>query len=144
MNKELMIGISVALDRAFGGRYEIYTEENKQDLKMPCFFISLVQPTKTDFPSNRYYMDNLFCIQYIPESETGSNGECVSIGEQMLWVLEEVTPDGEDLPVRGSNMHYEIIDGVLNFFVNYNYFVRKVVDTAPTMETMATRSHVKG
>lgn len=144
MNKELMIGISVALDRAFGGRYEIYMEENKQDLKMPCFFISLVQPTKTDFPSNRYYMDNLFCIQYIPESETGSNGECVSTGEQMLWVLEEVTPDGEDLPVRGSNMHYEIIDGVLNFFVNYNYFVRKVVDTAPTMETMATRSHVKG
>ena len=56
MNKELMIGISVALDRAFGGRYEIYTEENKQDLKMPCFFISLVQPTKTDFPLISFWM----------------------------------------------------------------------------------------
>lgn len=144
MNKELMIGISVALDGAFGGQYEIYTEENKQDLKMPCFFISLVQPAKTDFPSNRYYMNNQFCIQYIPESETGSNSECVSIAEQMFLTLEEVTPDGEDLPVRGTNMKYEIADGVLNFFVNYNYFVRKIADATPAMETMATRSHVKG
>lgn len=27
-------------------------------------------------------------------------------------------------------MHFEVVDGILNFFVNYDFFVRKIVDKA--------------
>lgn len=89
-------------------------------------------------------MDNPFCIQYFPESVDNPNSECRDVADRMLWALENITPLDADRPVRGTDMHHEITDGVLNFFVNYNYFVRKVETPAPLMETMTTILHLKG
>ena len=52
MINNVIAGIAIALNQEFGDDYEIYTEEIKQDLKEPCFFITLLNPSKTDFPSN--------------------------------------------------------------------------------------------
>lgn len=144
MINNVIAGIAIALNQEFGDDYEIYTEEIKQDLKEPCFFITPLNPSKTDFLSKRYLMDNPFCIQYFPESEDNPNSECRDVADRMLWALENITPLDADRPVRGTDMHHEITDGVLNFFVNYNYFVRKVETPAPLMETMTTILHLKG
>ena len=144
MINNVIAGIAIALNQEFGDDYEIYTEEIKQDLKEPCFFITLLNPSKTDFPSKRYWMENPFCIQYFPTSETDPNAEMCEVAERMLWALENIIPLGEDKPVRGTDMHHEITDGVLHFFVNYNYFVRMVEVPAPLMETMTTILHLKG
>ena len=55
--------------------------------------------------------------------------------------LEYITVTG-DL-VRGTKMKYEIIDGVLNFFVNYDLFVYKVV-TPDVMEEISENVTMKG
>ena len=144
MLNNVIAGIAIALNQEFGDDYEIYTEEIKQDLKEPCFFITPLNPSKTDFPSKRYLMDNPFCIQYFPKSEDNPNSECRDVADRMLWALENTTPLDADRPIRGTDMHHEITDGVLNFFVNYNYFVRKVETPAPLMETMTTVLHLKG
>ena len=85
MLNNVIAGIAIALNQEFGDDYEIYTEEIKQDLKEPCFFITLLNPSKTDFPSKRYLMDNPFCIQYFPESEDNPNSECRDVADRMLW-----------------------------------------------------------
>lgn len=55
--------------------------------------------------------------------------------------LEYITVTG-DL-VRGTKMKYEVVDGVLNFFVNYDLFVYKVADSIP-MEDLSQDVTVKG
>ena len=46
--------------------------------------------------------------------------------------------------IRGTQMSYEIIDGVLHFFVNYDIFVYKQSNVLPTMEDMEEEVSGKG
>ena len=56
--------------------------------------------------------------------------------------MEYITIYGEDKPTRGTKMKYEVVDGVLNFFVNYDCFVyRREEQTA--MEILETSTNVK-
>ncbi|MFN1809005.1 DUF6838 family protein, partial [Clostridioides difficile] len=59
---------------------------------------------------------------YFPRSEA-KNFEINEIAEMLLEELEYIEING-DL-VRGTNMNFEIIDNVLHFFVDYNYFTIK-------------------
>lgn len=56
--------------------------------------------------------------------------------------LEYVTTDGDTKPIRGSKMNHQVVDGVLNFFVNYDFFTVKTEDQTP-METMTASTDVK-
>ena len=60
-----------------------------------------------------------------------------AVGENLLMLLETVPY--ETGSIRGTNMSYEIVDNILNFFVNYNFFVRKPDEEIPRMETMKLR-----
>ena len=131
--------ISVTLNQEFGDDYEIHMEEVKQDLKEPCFFIFCVNPAVQQFPGKRYFRENQFVIQYFPESQE-TNRECASVAERLLWCLEVIDADG---PIRGTKMKYEIVDGILHFFVNYDCFMRRVEENTP-METLQSRIGVKG
>ena len=68
---------------------------------------------------NRYFRSNQFCIHYFPKSNE-PNAECLEIVEDLYDILEMIEIDG-DL-VHGTEMSNEIDDGVLHFFVNYDFF----------------------
>ena len=132
MINALIYGISNALYAEFG--YENHMEEIRQDLQEPCFFISCLNPTTRLFLGKRYFRQNEFCIQYFPE--TGEiQRECNDVAERMLWCLEYIT--AEENQIRGTRMKYEIVDGVLNFFVNYDCFVYRRQEETP-MEAFET------
>ena len=118
--------ISVALDGEFGDLYGIHMEEIGQGLKEPCFFIACLNPTTSLFLGKRYFRRNQFVIQYFPESKEDLQSECNAVAERMIWCLEYITTTIGDT-FRGTKMNYQIIEGVLNFFVNYDCFVYKVV-----------------
>lgn len=124
MINSIIEAISVALNRAFGDRYEIYREEVKQDLKEPCFFIQCLNPSMEQFLGRRYFRESQFCIQYFPETAEIVK-ECHEVGEAMYFCLEYITCQGDDKPIRGTKMHYEVANRVLNFFVNYDLFVHR-------------------
>ena len=53
MINKILDAISNALNEEFGDEYEIYSEDIKQDLKEPCFFIICLNPSRfilTAFP----------------------------------------------------------------------------------------------
>lgn len=141
MIDDTITGISLALNAAFGDRYEIYSEIIKQDMREPCFFISLFHPSIRGYPGQRYKRENRFMIQYFPESEYETNTECIRAAEIMLWCLEQVRIG--DVLVRGSNMNYEIADGILNFTVDYNFFVHRT-GSIDRMQRMKSDTRVKG
>ena len=138
MINSIIAGISNALYQNLG--YENHMEEIKQGLDGPCFFISCINPTIQTYPGKRYFRKNQFVIQYFPESENYQK-ECFEVAEKMLWCLEVIeTPEGS---IRGTKMNHQIIDGVLNFFVNYDCFMRKVEQTT-TMGELKAHTNVKG
>ncbi len=124
-------GISIALSTWFGDQYEIHAEEIKQDLEEPCFFIAYLDFTHELFLGRRYFKGNSFCIQYFPETEHVQQ-ECMDVAEGMTECLEVISADG--VPIRGTKMKYEVIDSVLHFFVNYDYFAYKKEDSTPMEE----------
>lgn len=129
--------IAKALDDEFNAEsnaYEIYNEEIKQGLKEPAFFIQSLNPSTDLFLGKRYLKHIHILIQYFPKS-SDYQSECSDVGERLNWIVEWITCNGDDKPIRGSHMHYEVIDGVLNFFVDYEFFVRKVEIVNP-METL--------
>lgn len=134
-------GISVAIGEKFGDGYEIYTESIEQGLKEPCFSIVCINPTSNLFLGKRYFRTNQFCIHYFPHSND-KRSECMNVLETLYDILEWITVDG-DL-VRGSEMHGELSDGVLNFFVNYDMFIYKKGETEQVMESVEYNADVKG
>lgn len=140
MINEIVNAVAKALNDEFNAetdKYEIYNEEIKQDLKEPAFFVQSINPSTNLFLGKRYFQQVHILIQYFPESKD-YQAECNNIGEQLGWVVEWITCKGDELPIHGSNIHYEIIDGVLNFFVDYEFFIRKVEIGIP-MESMTLK-----
>lgn len=140
MINAIIASISNALYSEFG--YENHMEQIKQGFKEPCFFIQCLNPNIRQFLEKRYFRQNQFCIQYFPKSNTDGNAECYSVAETLQFLLETIPVS--DKYIRGTNMRYEVVDGVLNFFVNYDCFAYKV-DEKFLMETMQShKTNVKG
>ena len=124
MINEIIAAISVALNKEFGDDYENHMEEIKQDLTEPCFFIVCLNPANNLFLGRRYQWTGQFSIQYFPKSQEVRR-ECADVAERMYDCLEYITMDGDTEPIMDTKMKHEVVDGVLNFFVNYDYFVIK-------------------
>lgn len=141
MINKIIDGISVAINSEFGDPYEIYTESIEQGLTEPCFSILCLNPTINQVLGKRYFRRNQFCIHYFPSSAE-KRSECHAMIERLMGVLETITVDG-DL-CRGTDMHGEVTDNVLSFFVNYDMYVYKEEGAKPTMETVTHNTNVKG
>ena len=68
--------------------------------------------------------------------------KCYAVGERLFSCLEYLDVGG-DL-VMGTKRKYEVVDGILHFFVNYDLFVYKVAEPVPFMEEVSSETHVKG
>lgn len=139
MINKIIESISISLDAEFGNDYTIIQEVSKQDLKEPCFFISCIDLGIKHFFGRRYFRKNLFAIQYFPKSECVIE-ECISTAERLFSCLEYIIVSGDLL--RGTKMHYEIVDGILNFWVNYDCFIYEQKEEEP-LERIEIANYVK-
>lgn len=138
--------ISIAIDSKFNTdeepTYDIYTNSVNQGLSKPCFAIKLIDTSIRLVRGNRYFRTNQFCVYYFPSSDDEVQEECLDVQEKLEDALEYITAD-EDL-IRGTNMDGNITDNVLVFLVNYDFYVKKVTETEPFMETVSSETDVKG
>lgn len=123
MLNKTIIGISQALNQAFGDDYNIYIDNVEQDLNAPCFLVLPITKSQEQRLGNRYERFQTFDIHYFPSNTEKYTRECMDVVEKLFDVLEHITVDG-DL-VRGTSMNSEIQEGVLHFFVDYNMFLTK-------------------
>lgn len=142
MINAIIEAVSIALDAEFGDGYSIYAEEVPHGLEIPCFFISCISSESSRYPSERYRRQNQFAVQYFPESDKGARAECLEVAERMILCLEMVrATDGTAF--LGKDMHYEITDGMLHYFANYNFFTRRHKEYG-RMESMKQSFRQKG
>lgn len=142
MINSIIESISIALNAEFGDDYTIYSESVEQGLKEPCFFVFCLNPTTKLFLGKRYFRKNPFCVQFIPGDKDRVKEECNAVAERLFSCLEYITVTG-DL-VQGTQMNYEIVDGILNFFVNYDLFVYKIIKPDLMEELIQTETKAKG
>ncbi len=142
MTNSTIAAISIALNREFGERYKNYVEEVKQGFEKPCFFISCIFLAQRLLLGERYLQENGFCIRYFPGDGGRAEEECNMVAGRLFCCLEWIKV-GDSL-VRGTGMRAETVDGILNFFVDYDRIARKVVDLDPMEELSEDVSVKKG
>lgn len=133
MINDLINNIAIKLNSVFGSDYKIYKENVEQGLVEPAFSIVLLEAEQTPRISNRYFRTYPFDIHYFPKTKTKT--EMYEVGEKLLIEMESL-----DNLYRSNKMRYEVIDGVLHFFVNYDLFVKKQVDEVESMAELTVNS----
>lgn len=122
---DLTSGISRELYKAT--KAPIYTDFAKQNIIFPCFRIFAIEPEQDNHLINRYKRTYNFDIQYF----ANKNGDVtdyeglMSLADDLFFILEIIN-FGYGVKVRGLNMSHRITDGVLHFFVTYEFFVDKL------------------
>lgn len=142
MINSIIEAISIALNKEFGDEYRVYADNVEQGLVEPCFFVSCVSQSEKLFMGKRYFIENLFCVQYFPKDLSREKEECNETAQRLFNCLEWLKV-AEDLTM-GTKLRGELVGGVLSFFVNYNMFVYKVGGSKPPMEELAEKTTVKG
>lgn len=120
MIQEIIDGIIAAIRTEYDKSFRIYTESLEQGLIEPCFSILCLSQTREKQTTNRYMNTIPFNITYFPSTDEPIS-ECNSVCEILYDILELISADGHYL--RGSRMNGQVVDGVLQFQVNYSPFV---------------------
>lgn len=142
MINAIINAIVKAIHDEFGDEYEIYTEEMEQGLKEPCFSIFCINPTIRQFLGKKYFRQNSFMVLYFPSSVEEPMNEINEVVEKLFKCLELINDKG-DL-IRGTNMNPNVVDGVLNFNVNYDLFTYDTKVDDPMEEMDDSTSVIEG
>ena len=122
MLNKIRNAIAVKLNEVFGDAYLVHTEEIKQGLKEPCFFILFLNPSREKKLGARYLMRYPIDVHYFPVG-ANKNEDINNIADQLYDALEYITVD--EALIRGDKMRFEISGGVLHFFVEYSMYLVK-------------------
>ena len=135
MLNEIIKGISMALNTAFGDRYEIFQNDIEQGLEKHGFFIQVLKPELSPLLGRRSMKRNPFDVMYFPTAP-GNNAEMFTVAETLMEALDFITLPNGDL-LHGTSVNYEVVDNVLHYFVNYNLpIIRPAEETyMGTLET---------
>ncbi|MGV8153426.1 MAG: DUF6838 family protein [Alkaliphilus sp.] len=138
MVNNIVNAIAIALRQEYP-LAKVYTDAVHQGLVQPSFYIMTLQSSQEQKLGNRYYREHYFDIHYFSDS---NNNAIHDVASALYGALEDIAFLDGDL-IRASKTNYEIIDGVLHFFVHYNMHLMKVEVLGDNMETLAVNSNVK-
>lgn len=115
--------------------YKVYGEEIKQGFQAPCFFLAVINTnSKQKMIGKRYLRTISLDVHFFSEKNEEQNEQMYEMGD-LLYPLLEVLQLEEQI-LQGSEMNFEIIDGVLHFFVDYKVFVYRQTEPDVYMEKL--------
>lgn len=132
-------GVIIALSELFP-TMEIYGEANREGFEAPCFFVKLLTSAQDQELDRRYRRSYSFDIHFFPASPD-YNEEAHEMAENLYDRLRQVNIDG--VTYRGKGMTHEIVDGVLHFFVDFNFFVYVEKQPEIKMQTLKQEGYLK-
>ena len=138
INKDILNGIANALHDNFTN-HDIYIDNIKQGFNSPCFFIRALSFSNQKYIDKRYKYSNSFVVQYFPSNKVQEKSSCYDVGESLYNVLEFISC-GTGSTIRAYDMHFEVIDDILMFYVNYNCFVIKNVSDEDSMNSIESHA----
>lgn len=141
---EIVIGIATKITKIYEdkGKYPIYTDNVKQGLEKPCFFIKYLngEEKREIGLENRFYRDtlNFVIIGHTLDGDTEILNDMID----NLYDLEYIELTDKTL-LRAHKLHPKIEDGVLHFFIDYEIFIKKENATTTKMDNYDLSGEVK-
>lgn len=129
-------GVIAALKAAYPER-KVYDEEIKQGFSSPCFFVKILTAGQNREVGRRYKREHSLDVHGYADT----NDELRVVVENLFTTLEYVSVPGGS--VRGIRMNHEIVDGVLHFFVDYDFRVVRENTPEVKMQTLAQEANFK-
>lgn len=121
----------------------IFFDQLPQTFSGPCFWVRLLKTEQNQLLYNRYKVTLDFDIMMYPSNDEEFIEELNSVGTELLHGIEYiVTEDGNYL--RGTNISYEVQDGVLHFFISYILFTIVPYDRGIKMNKLIQQYKYKG
>ena len=140
MIQEVIDGIINAIRTSFDETFRIYTESIEQGLIKPCFSILSLNPSGEREIGNRYKRFFPFMITYFPSSKEPI-AECNAVCEELLGLLPDIqTAIGL---LHAVVLSGEIVDGNLQFSVQYNVSALLQTEQVDLLEEMAVNTTAK-
>lgn len=125
----------------------IYDEDIPQDFKEPCFYISVLNTSKTNLLKERFILNIPVVVQYFPNNK--SKDKKAEINNKIMELLEllkavklfeidetDQTKLKEVGMLNGFNINSEVVDNVLSFFVEYKPTLRRKPEEIGIMEEL--------
>ncbi|SDJ76468.1 phage tail terminator family protein [Paenibacillus naphthalenovorans] len=112
-------------------------EEIKQGLGQSRFFVKLLTTKQSRVINRRYRRSHPFDIHYFGQT----NEELHATADALYDGIEYINVPGG--AVRGNNMQHEIVDGVLHFFVDYDFHVIRTKAAETKMRTLEQEANFK-
>jgi hypothetical protein len=140
MVNDIIDGIVIKIDSLFGGDAIVHTEGVEQDFQEPCFFVKLLSASHKQVLNNRYYLEHFFDVHYFPGT-SDKNTEMYETASRLSG-LEYITSGGK--LIRGTKMRYETVDGVLHYFVQYNYYAYMTKEEVEKMQSISVHNGIGG
>ena len=120
----------------------IYKEKVERGLRYPSFFVLQIGLNKQDDLTPYEWLNFQMNIRYRPNKDFNSKrGELDQIGLDLMDGLKYIDIDGK--PARGSDVSYQIIDGVLQFFINFRMRVNKEQGDGNKMLVLDNSAYIK-
>lgn len=145
MIQDIINSLSRAINKELNAdtnKYTVYTENVKQGLKQPCFFIYCSNYKDERYRGNRYKVNADIAIEYSPpDDEENINADVNNIVEALYDITEYIEVEGGIL--QGNERQIENAENCIVFSVNYGYFYYKTEDTE-VMEILEERTGVNG
>lgn len=120
---KIIDGITLALRKAYPN-YKIESDTIEQGLRPPAFLVVLVSAEQVKQVGERWKRFPRFDILYFPQK---GRKECCDVADTLCAVLELITLPGGDR-LRGTEISFEITDGVLHFLISYNHFAMRPIE----------------
>lgn len=120
----------------------IYDEDIPQDFKEPCFYVSVLNTSKTSLLNERFILNIPVVVQYLPNNKSKyKKAEINNKIIELLRLLKVIKLYDDTLNVVGMlnafNVNSEVVDNVLSFFVEYKPTMNIVASAADFMEGLS-------
>lgn len=139
MIKKTIEAIARQLKKEFGEEYEIWIDAQEQGLKEPCFFVQIITDSQSLQLTGYYRHNQTFDIIYFPK--TRNTFELVEIAERLYPAMEYI--ELSDFLVRGKNMHTEIVEDTLHFFIDYDLCLKERKEKDAYMEQLQQKGRLR-
>ena len=132
MVNSLLNAVTTQLGKTFGTAYRYYVEDVEQNLTRPCFTIDMLLPMQRSMSPVLYERTMPLVIHYFSDSNTTTKSECYSMAERILEAVEYLPY--QNTMLRGEDISWQIVDGVLQVFITYSFISRMSKATEDNME----------
>lgn len=136
---DVIHGIMAALKQHFPN-IKIYGEEIQEGFQAPCFFVKVFPVSHMRERGRRYLRSHAVDIHYFPAT-TYANNEMHDMAESLYETMEYIMADNQTC--RATEMNHEIIDGVLHFYVQYNFHMIRDIEEALLMQNLIQEGNIK-